>query len=68
MSRERHAILVQLADGPEGAAQEAAIRTLAPRGQLSAYLRARLLAAARGLDAINGFRRTLADDERVPPK
>lgn len=45
--RLRHAILVQLCDGPVGAEQEAAIRSLARKGSsLSSVLRAILLREA----------------------
>ena len=49
--RLRHAILVQLVDGPTGAAQEAAIRSLAKKGSsLSSVLRAILLREAGAFD------------------
>ena len=47
MKRVRHAVLVRLVDGPTGAAQEAAIRSLASKGSsLSSVLRAILLREA----------------------
>jgi len=47
MKRLRHAVLVRLVDGPVGAEQEAAIRSLAKKGSsLSSVLRAILLREA----------------------
>lgn len=51
VKRLRHAILVQLCDGPTGAGQEAAIRSLAKSGSsLSSVLRSILLREAGAFD------------------